>query len=192
MILFIFEGTKREPRLFKTLEYLFFPKNCEHIVCSYGNNIYNLYKRMSETDFDEDIVAILMEKYREEGVGSFAGIENCNRSKELASEFSFYKDLDFISFWIQKRTGTLKIPPEVQVKNIKANWKHLVKQNSEKAYSMMEGNLLPCQKGSVHSQKSIFEAQLSGFVNNDNSIAVLNAMPLFLEDYFGCKIHNPN
>ena len=271
MILFIFEGTKREPRLFKTLEYLFFPKNCEHIVCYYGNNIYNLYKRMSETDFDEDIVAILMEKYREEGGGSFAGIEkrsdisevylffdydnhnqnstktlalcdlneqlqkmldfftdetehgklyinypmiesirytkelpdpnycsykihieNCNRFKELASEFSFYKDLDFISFRIQKRTGTLKIPPEVQVKNIKANWKHLVKQNSEKAYSMMEGNLLPCQKGSVHSQKSIFEAQLSGFVNNDNSIAVLNAMPLFLEDYFGCKIHNPN
>ena len=89
MILFIFEGTKREPRLFKTLEYLFFPKNCEHIVCSYGNNIYNLYKRMSETDFDEDIVAILMEKYREEGVGSFAGIEKRSDISEVYLFFDY-------------------------------------------------------------------------------------------------------
>lgn len=271
MILFIFEGTKREPRLFKTLEHLFFPENCEHIICSYGNNIYNLYKQMSETEFDEDIVAILMGKYRSESMSPFASIEkrsdisevylffdydihnqnstkslnlcdlnnqlckmldfftdetehgklyinypmiesirytkelpdsnycsykipikDCNRFKELSDEFSFYKDLDFISFRTQRRTNTLKIPSETQVKIIKVNWQHLVKQNSEKAYSMVKENLLSCQRGCIYSQKSIFEAQLLGFVNNDDSISILNAMPLFLEDYFGNKIYKPN
>ena len=38
MILFVFEGKKREPEIFKTLEYLYFPKG-QTIVCSFGNNI---------------------------------------------------------------------------------------------------------------------------------------------------------
>ena len=261
MILFIFEGTKREPRLFKTLEYLFFPKNCEHIVCSYGNNIYNLYKRMSETDFDEDIVAILMEKYREAGVGSFAGIEkrsdisevylffdydihnqnstktlalcdlneqlqkmldfftdetehgklyinypmiesirytkelpdtdywsytipieHCGRFKKIADDFSFYKNLDFVSFRSGKGACSLKIPSAGQVEKVEENWMHLVRQNSAKARHIIAKH----QGGLEATQQMLFEAQLSGFVCKNNVIAVLNSIPLFLEDYFGC------
>lgn len=44
MILFVFEGEKREPELFRAIEKLFF-KGSQHIVCSFGNNIYELYQR---------------------------------------------------------------------------------------------------------------------------------------------------
>lgn len=61
MILFVFEGAEREPRIFKTLERLFFGKG-ERIVCSFGNNIYELYQQMQEYDGDGDIVSILKER----------------------------------------------------------------------------------------------------------------------------------
>lgn len=260
MILFVFEGARREPNLFRTVEYLFFPKNCQSIICSYGNNIYNLYKQMTQTDFNEDIVAILMEKYRgmedsplasvkkrsdisevylffdydiqnqnqenslalselnaqlQKMMGYFTDetecgklyinypmiesirytkelpdadycsytipIEQCGRFKEIADDFSFYKNLDFISFRWAKGSGTLKIPSERQVEQVRENWKHLVRQNSEKACRIIGRN----QGGVGASQQMLFEAQLSGFVNKNNSIAVLNSMPLFLKDYFG-------
>ena len=44
MILFVFEGAEREPKIFKTLERLFFGAG-ERIVCSFGNNIYELYRQ---------------------------------------------------------------------------------------------------------------------------------------------------
>ena len=60
MILFVFEGAEREPRIFRTLERLFFGQG-ERIVCSFGNNIYELYRQLSELGGDGDIVSILRE-----------------------------------------------------------------------------------------------------------------------------------
>lgn len=60
MILFIFEGAEREPRVFKTLERLFFGKE-ERLVCSFGNNIYELYRQLRAFDGEGDIVSILRE-----------------------------------------------------------------------------------------------------------------------------------
>lgn len=62
MILFVFEGKNREPTLFKTLEYLYFSENKQIRICSYKNNIYDLYKKMNETDEPEDIITILKKK----------------------------------------------------------------------------------------------------------------------------------
>ena len=62
MILFVFEGENREPTLFKTLEHLYFSTNKQIRICSYKNNIYDLYKRMTETDEPEDIITILKKK----------------------------------------------------------------------------------------------------------------------------------
>lgn len=42
MILFVFEGVKREPDLFRTIQRLYFSNRKEQIVCSYNNNIYQL------------------------------------------------------------------------------------------------------------------------------------------------------
>lgn len=60
MILFVFEGAEREPRIFKTLERLFFGKE-ERLVCSFGNNIYELYRQLRAFDGEGDIVSILRE-----------------------------------------------------------------------------------------------------------------------------------
>ena len=60
MILFVFEGAEREPKIFKTLERLFFGDR-ERIVCSFGNNIYELYRQLKAFDGDGDIVSILRE-----------------------------------------------------------------------------------------------------------------------------------
>ena len=60
MILFVFEGKKREPDIFKTLEFLFFPKE-QNIVYSFGNNLYELYRQLQELDGAGDIVSLLRE-----------------------------------------------------------------------------------------------------------------------------------
>lgn len=39
MILFVFEGGEREPRLYRTQERLNFPKVNDNIICSFGNNM---------------------------------------------------------------------------------------------------------------------------------------------------------
>ena len=61
MILFVFEGVKREPDLFRTIQRLYFANRDEQIVCSYNNNIYQLYKDLQEYDGDGDIVSLLSE-----------------------------------------------------------------------------------------------------------------------------------
>ena len=62
MILFVFEGKKTEPNLFKTLEYLYFTKKNERKICCFGYNIYELYRLMNESDFEEDVVSVIRDK----------------------------------------------------------------------------------------------------------------------------------
>lgn len=61
MILFVFEGERREPMLFRSIEYLFFPSSGENIVCSFGNNIYELYRQMHAMGEGADIVGLQKE-----------------------------------------------------------------------------------------------------------------------------------
>ena len=63
MILFVFEGAKREPDLFRAIETLFF-QDKQNIVCSFGNNIYELYNELQSFEGDGDIVSILKERYQ--------------------------------------------------------------------------------------------------------------------------------
>lgn len=62
MILFVFEGRKTEPSLFKTLEHLYFKNPDEQKICCFGYNIYELYRLMNESDFTEDIVTVIKRK----------------------------------------------------------------------------------------------------------------------------------
>lgn len=66
MILFVFEGNKREPDLFRSIQRLYFPNKEEQIVCSYNNNIYQLYKDLEEYDGDGDIGPCLWKNSRTE------------------------------------------------------------------------------------------------------------------------------
>ena len=60
MILFVFEGKKRETDIFRTLEYLHFHEG-QAIVCSFGNNIYELYRQLIALDGAGDLVSLLRE-----------------------------------------------------------------------------------------------------------------------------------
>ena len=90
MILFVFEGEKREPALFKAIERLFF-KDGQHIVCSFGNNIYELYQRMTALDDSGDIVSVLRETYADSPGSPFS---EDTRSSDF-SEIYLIFDYDF-------------------------------------------------------------------------------------------------
>lgn len=59
MILFVFEGERREVMLFRSIERLFFQRPFDNIVCSFKNNIYELYRQMQDLGDGADIVGIL-------------------------------------------------------------------------------------------------------------------------------------
>lgn len=90
MILFIFEGERREPQIFKSLENLFFPNKDEHVACSFGNNIYNLYKLLSQDD-GIDIVASLKEKLQN---GTESRLRNFEKTSDFSEIYLFF-DYDF-------------------------------------------------------------------------------------------------
>lgn len=90
MILFIFEGEDREPHVYATIERLFFARKNDNIICSFGNNIYELYKELTEYDGDGDVVAIMKERLTQRGDKTLELI----RSTDIAEIFLFF-DYDF-------------------------------------------------------------------------------------------------
>lgn len=90
MILFVFEGTRREPDIFRTLEFLFFPKG-QTIVCAFGNNIYELYRQLVKMDGAGDIVSLLRDIYRENPDSPFSPEV---KSSDFSEIFLFF-DYDF-------------------------------------------------------------------------------------------------
>lgn len=90
MILFVFEGDEREPRLYKTLERLYFPRANDNIICSFGNNIYDLYRELQEYDGDGDIVALMRERLAVRDDTTLKGIRNSD-----ISEIFLFFDYDF-------------------------------------------------------------------------------------------------
>ena len=90
MILFVFEGKRREPDIFKTLEHLYFPKG-QAIVCSFGNNIYELYRQLKALDGAGDLVSLLREKNKNNPDSPF-GPET--KSSDFSEIFLFF-DYDF-------------------------------------------------------------------------------------------------
>ena len=90
MILCVFEGAEREPRIFRTLERLFFVEG-EVIIRSFGNNIYELYRQLKEMDGDGDIVSILRENAASEAGSPFpSGVKSSD-----FSEIYLFFDYDF-------------------------------------------------------------------------------------------------
>lgn len=90
MILFVFEGSNREPYVYKTIERLYFPKRNDNIICSFGNNIYDLYSEMMKYGGDGDIVSIMRERLSESGDSTLHDI----RSTDISEVYLFF-DYDF-------------------------------------------------------------------------------------------------
>lgn len=95
MILFVFEGEKREPLLFDSIQKLFFPQDNNQIVCSFGNNIYELYRQIENMKIDgrdfSDIVSILKENLKGRKDNP---LENIQTSDEFSEIYLFF-DYDF-------------------------------------------------------------------------------------------------
>ena len=107
---------------------------------------------------------------------------DCSSFKKLAADFSAYSSLDFILIDSRKDVSELS---EKKLKSLRDNWEHLKKQNVNKANYICHGkNEAPNKKEEV-SQEQIFESQLQKHVDKEQSeVAILNAFPLFLYEYF--------
>ena len=273
MILFVFEGKKQEPRLYKTMEYLFFNRQAENeIIVSYCSNIYSLYQKMTEYDvfgasdsvaliqllkeeerahpettnilqelsfsdeiseiylfFDYDIkqpdaynrltieeqhtrIKELLRYFNDEtdrgklyinypmveSIRYFKNLLPDNDYKDytveasidgafkaLVNDEAYYKNLDFICFGINNKSAALKIPREPEkINNIKDNWITVKEINVKKAYFICTGSYSVPQEKSAISQQHIFDNQLNKYVNKNRRIAILNAFPLFLYEYY--------
>lgn len=88
MILFIFEGAEREPNIYSTIERLYFPKKNDNIICSFGHNIYELYRQLKEYDYD--IVAIIKERLSARGDSTLDAVKRTD-----ISEIFLFFDYDF-------------------------------------------------------------------------------------------------
>ncbi len=94
MILFVFEGKEREPQLYRALERLFFPKETDAIVCSFGNNIYELYRQILSLGEGADIVSVLREQ-----------LEGCedNPLKDISASSAFAEIYLFFDYDLHHR-----------------------------------------------------------------------------------------
>ncbi len=72
---FIVEGEVREPLIINNISKVFFSRaNFKIITLPAGQNIYMLWKKLKEDDFDTDIVEVLREEHQDlkkqlEGIG---------------------------------------------------------------------------------------------------------------------------
>lgn len=100
--------------------------------------------------------------------------DRCCDFRRIAHRFSDYGSLDFL-------TDTRRQHAE----SVRENWLHLKDMNVCKANYICNGvNGYPANKADI-SQSNIFEAQQQKYVAmQECSVAILNAFPLFLYDYF--------
>ena len=112
----------------------------------------------------------------------------CDHFKNwAATQYPFYKSMDFIVLPIDKRKGELRLDyvSADQKSKIKDNWQLLKQQNVHKANYICTGrNEMPKRKEDV-GQSVIFKNQMKKYVNTPECcVSILNAFPLFLYEYF--------
>ena len=110
------------------------------------------------------------------------------RFKHQVHGFSFYGgNLEYIILTIKPADDKIKVQEKID--NAKTNWKHLVDMNVSKAHFICnDKNEVPDES---NSQLAVFTNQLSKYVETEEcKVAILNAFPIFLFDYFGRKITN--
>lgn len=106
--------------------------------------------------------------------------------KHQVHEFSYYGgNLEYLILTVKPADDDDKIRKKIN--NIKMNWCYLVGLNVSKANYICNGNNeIPDE---VNSQFDIFDNQLAKYVETEESkVAILNAFPIFIFDYFGKKI----
>ena len=106
--------------------------------------------------------------------------------KHQVHEFSFYgSNLEYLILTVKPAGDDTKF--QEKANKAKKNWKHLICMNVSKAnYICNDKNELP---EVTNSQKEIYDKQLAKYVNTEeHKVAILNAFPIFLFEYFGSEI----
>ncbi len=110
--------------------------------------------------------------------------ECCDFKNYVTKKFTFYKNLDFAVFQLDK-DGNIKIQSPESEEKIRINWALINAQNLIKASFLCDVNEKTPSVEDI-SQKDIFDNQLSKYVSNKPSeVSILNSFPLFLYEYFG-------
>ena len=88
MRLFVFEGSNREVMLFGTIKNLFLKEIAnDYIVCSFNNNIYDLYRKMRASDFTENILTVLKSIWKNKPDKPIHKIQN---TSDISEAFLFF------------------------------------------------------------------------------------------------------
>ncbi len=106
--------------------------------------------------------------------------------KHLVHEFSFYKsNLEYLVLTVKPADDKAKIQKKADT--VIKNWQYLVTMNTSKSnFLCNDKNEIPDE---INDQKEIFDKQLTKYVNTEDcKVAILNAFPIFLFDYFGKRI----
>lgn len=106
--------------------------------------------------------------------------------KHQVHEFSFYgANLEYIILTIKSADNEAKKQEKTDA--AKQNWQHLIVMNVSKSnYICNDKNEIPDE---TDNQKDIFDNQLSKYVEAEEcKVAILNAFPIFLFEYFGKKV----
>lgn len=109
--------------------------------------------------------------------------ENSKDFKSIVHEYSFYNSLDYILLSNNPKESIEKQRDRFDI--VVENWRNLVEMNICKAnYICNDDNSSPKDKLDI-LQNKIFENQLLKYVNTEQCcVAILNAFPLFIYDYF--------
>lgn len=108
--------------------------------------------------------------------------------KHQVHEFSFYRaNLEYIIPAVKPADNEARIL--LKTDTARQNWRHLITMNLSKSNYVCNGrNEIPEE---ADSQKALFDNQLSKYVETEEcKVAILNAFPIFLFEYFGGRIIN--
>lgn len=108
------------------------------------------------------------------------------RFKHQVHEFSFYHgNLEYLILTVKRADDETKVQTKKDA--VIKNWQYLVTMNTSKLnYICNDKNEIPEE---LNNQKELFDCQLDKYVNTEDcKVAILNAFPIFLFDYFGRKI----
>lgn len=242
-IALIYEGVRAEKRLFDNIEKNFFANDCELVVIRMpaDGNIYMLWERLQEDDFETDIISVIKEMCKSVKIDD----SNNLRSSEFSEVYLFF-DYDLHSkknnlkeihrgkdivkemletFDNETENGKLYIsyPMVESIKDISlerkaydnlcisllqsGDYKKVVNGQSDFLnYDRITFNMWLCAcKASVKrasflvndteecdydtfikkvTQREIYFVQRDKFVIGNETIAIINALPLFLVEYY--------
>ena len=108
MILFVFEGERREPTIFRTINSLYFQHKEQSIVCSFGNNIYKLYGAMKALDGDGDIVALMSKNIKNKPGNPLTGYNKASDFSEVYLFFDYDLHDDATHMTIDEKNSVLR------------------------------------------------------------------------------------